>query len=65
MAEKVAISYIYLVVSLIKSKYSRDFNLTAYSHIKDHVFLFLQNLVPLLTFLLSLTLALHNIIRII
>lgn len=48
MAKKAAIIYAYSIVSILKLRYFRVFNLVAYTYIKGHTILFLQNLALLL-----------------
>ncbi len=65
MTEEAAIARMYPVVSIFKLRSSGAFNPATYSCIKGHTVLLPQNLAPLLTLLLSPTLALHDDIRIV
>ncbi len=65
LAEKAAIACANPVVSILKLRPSGAFNPVAYSYIKGHVVLLLQNPALLLNLLPSPTLALHNVIRIV
>ncbi len=65
MAKEAAIARTYLVMSILKLRPSRAFNLAAYTHIKGHAVLLPPNPAPLLNLLLSPTLVLHDVIRII
>ncbi len=65
MAEEAAIARAHPVVSIFKLRSSGAFNLVIYSRIKDHTVLLPQNPALLLTLLLSSTLALYDVIRIV
>ncbi len=65
MAEEAAIAHAHPVVSILKLRPSGAFNPASYSRIKGYAVLLPQNLAPLLTLLLSQTLTLHDVIRIV
>ncbi len=65
MAEEAAIACVHPIVSILKLRPSGAFNPAAYSHIKGHTVLLLENPAPLLTLLPSPTLVLYDVIHII
>lgn len=65
MPKKVAIARALPIIFIFNLRPARTFNPAVYSGIKRHAIFLLQNPSPLLTFLLSPTLALHNIICIV
>lgn len=65
LVKEAAITCAHPIVSIMKLKLSRGFDLAAYTYIKSHAIFLLQNLALLLNLLLSPTLELYNVIRII
>lgn len=65
ITQKATIICIYLVMHIPKLRFSEAFNLAVYSCIKRYAVFLLHNLASLLTILLSLILALYNVICIV
>lgn len=65
IVKEVFINYAYLIISILKLRPSKAFNLAIYSYTKSYTVLLSKNLTFLLTLFPSSTLAQYNIIYIV